>query len=303
MNAQSDTSTKLDIFQIVTNRIIALLEEGTLPWQKPWSEAGLPANLISKRPYRGLNVWLLLSLNYQQNLFLTWDQLKKLGGSVKAGEKGHVVVYWRTVKKEEDFEKATDTKARSILRYYKVFNLAQVTGIPESMIPQLEHSQDNPITECDAIVANMPQCPSIKFKENRAYYHIVEDYINMPKRKSFKSGESYYSTLFHELVHCTGHEKRLNRKTLTEMAGPGSESYSIEELVAEMGACYLTSFVGIINTEIKNSAAYINGWLEKLRNDKRFVLFASSYAQRAADFILNVKPLDEKEPDEQISPM
>lgn len=300
MNAQPDTSTKLDVFEIVTNRLIELLEQGTLPWQKPWSEAGLPANLISKRPYRGLNVWLLLSLNYQNNLFLTWDQLKKLGGSVKLGEKGNVVVYWRTVKKEDNLEATKDEKPKSILRYYKVFNISQCTGIPEGMIPQVVEHEHNPIAECEAIVSHMPQCPSIKFKEQKAFYAIDGDYINMPKKKSFAGSEGYYSTLFHELVHSTGHEKRLNRKTVTEMAEFGSEPYSIEELIAEMGACYLTSFAGIINTEIKNSAAYINAWLEKLKNDKRFILFASSYAQKAADFILNVKVADAKDGIEEV---
>lgn len=295
MNVETDTSTKLDVFEIVTNRIISLLEQGTLPWQKPWTESGLPANLISKRPYRGLNVWLLLSLNYEQNLFLTWDQLKKMGGSVKQGEKGHVVVFWKTVKKEEDLENARKERPKSILRYYKVFNISQCTGIPEIKIPATPENEHNPILECEAIINQMAQCPQIKFKEQQAFYHIGGDYINMPKKKSFASIESYYSTLFHELVHSTGHEKRLNRKTVTEMAEFGSEPYSIEELIAEMGACYLTSFAGIINTEIKNSASYIKGWLEVLKNDKRFILFASSYAQKAVDFILNLSVSKEAE--------
>src|SRR5882724_6484234 len=120
---------KIDVYEIVTNRIIELLDQGTIPWQKPWTEAGIPANLLSKRPYRGVNLWLLLSLNYERNLFLTWDQLKKIGGSVKQGEHGHVVVFWKTVKKNDSLENKTQ-KNVPLLRYYKVFAIEQCKDIP-----------------------------------------------------------------------------------------------------------------------------------------------------------------------------
>jgi antirestriction protein ArdC len=287
MDSNNNSSTKVDVYKIVTDRIIELLEQGTVPWQKPWTDAGVPANLLSKRPYRGINLWLLLSLNYERNLFLTWDQLKKIGASVKKGEVGHVVIYWKTSSKKEDAINDEKEKKAPLLRYYKVFNISQLRDLPENLIEPLVVKEDDPIAECEAIVNDMPQCPAIKHKEQKAFYHIEEDYINMPKRKSFKSIESYHSTLFHELVHSTGHEKRLNRKTITEMAEFGSEPYSIEELVAELGSAYLSSFVGILNTGIQNSAAYINGWLEKLKNDKRFMVQASGQAQRAVDFIIN----------------
>jgi antirestriction protein ArdC len=135
----------------------------------------------------------------------------------------------------------------------------------------------------------MPQCPPIKHKVQKAFYDIETDHINMPRKKSFSSSESYYSTLFHELVHSTGHEKRLNRPSITEMAEFGSEVYSIEELVAELGAAYLCSSAGILTGQIKDSAAYIQGWLAKLKNDKRFIVRASGYSQRAVDYILNIK--------------
>ena len=155
------------------------------------------------------------------------------------------------------------------------------------------------ILECESIITGMPQCPVIKFKEKEAYYHIVEDYINMPKRKSFKSAELYYATLFHELVHSTGAEKRLNRKTINEMAEFGSEMYSIEELIAELGSAYLSSFTGILSKGIQNNAAYIKGWLGKLKNDKRFIVQASGQAQRAVDFIMNTQVADSKDEGEQ----
>jgi antirestriction protein ArdC len=288
MDSNTSTHPKVDVYSIVTNRIIELLENGTVPWQKPWTETGVPSNLISKRPYRGINLWLLLSLNYQRNLFLTWDQLKKIGASVKQGEHGHVVIYWKTSPKAEDVLDGDKEKKVPLLRYYKVFNISQCRDLPEHLVETFVAKEHNPIAECEAVIAGMPQCPSIKHKENQAFYNIDADYINMPKRKLFKTIEGYYVTLFHELVHSTGSEKRLNRKTIAEMYEMGGEAYSIEELVAELGSAYLASFTGILNpAEIQNSAAYINGWLTKLKGDKRFIVHASGQAQRAVDFIIN----------------
>ena len=297
MEPNSAPAHKPDVYQIVTDRIIELLERGTAPWRLPSTLGGLPKNLLTNRPYRGINVWLLLAHGYEQNLFLTWEQLKSVGGSVKRGEKGHVVVFYKSVKKEvEDLD--TEEKERSIpvLKYFKVFNLSQCTNIPEHLLPKLEERSIEPIVACEAIVKDMPHCPVIKHEKQRAFYHIADDYVNMPARRNFKSAEAYYSTLFHELVHSTGHESRLNRKTITQMAEFGTEPYSIEELVAEIGTCYLNSHVGILNTQEGDSAAYIKGWLSKLRDDKRFVVYAASYAQRAADYILNVQSEEDRHP-------
>ncbi len=287
MDSNNTSSTKVDVYSIVTNRIIELLESGTVPWQKPWTDAGLPANLLSKRPYRGINLWLLLSLNYERNLFLTWDQLKKIGASVKQGEHGHVVIYWKTSPKNEDV--VDGEKKTPILRYYKVFNIAQCRDIPESLVEALVHKEHNPIAECEAIINGMPNSPLLIFTGNKAYYDIEKDHVVLPSLKKFKSSEGYYSTLFHELVHSTGSEKRLNRNTITNMFEHGGDAYSMEELVAELGSAYLSSFTGILKTEeLKNSAAYIKGWLSKLKDDKRFIVQASGMAQRAVDFIINI---------------
>ncbi len=286
MNSNNNgSSAKLDVYAIVTTRITELLEQGTIPWRQPWTGAGIPRNAISKRPYRGINLWLLLSLQFEQNLFLTWDQIKKLGGSVKQGEHGHVVIYWKTPPKNDDV--VDGEKKVPILRYYKVFNIAQCRDLPEDLIPPIEATEHNPILECEAVVSGMPQCPEIRHKQQEAFYHKVDDYINMPKKKSFKNPELYYATLFHELVHSTGSEKRLNRSSISEMAEFGSELYSLEELIAEMGSAYLSSFTGIEHKSMESTVAYIQGWLRKLRNDKRFIVQASGQAQRAVDFIIN----------------
>jgi antirestriction protein ArdC len=289
MESNNAPAAKLDVYALVTNRIIELLERGTAPWQLPWTHGGLPMNLLTKRPYRGINLWLLLSIGYEQNLFLTWDQLKSINGSVKRGEKGHIVVFYKTLKKHAELDEEEKERSIPLLRYYKVFNVEQCTGIPAHLLPEIKHETINPIFACEKIVAQMQQCPPIKHEKQQAFYDPARDYVNMPKRRSFKSSESYYGTLFHELVHSTGHEKRLKRKTITEMAEFGSEPYSLEELIAEIGTCYLCSHVGILAKEEANSAAYIQGWLKKFKNDKRFVIYASSYAQRATDYILNVQ--------------
>ena len=247
MDSQNTSSTTLDVYQMVTDRIVGLLEAGTVPWQKPWTESGLPMNVISKRPYRGINLWLLLSLNYERNLFLTWDQLKKIGGSVLQGQHGHIVVFWKQVKKvPEELDGTGKAKQIPMLRYYKVFNVEQCRDVPKDLIPELVKTPIDPILECEAIINTMPDSPLLIFTGKKAFYDIEKDHVVLPNLKRFKTSESYYSTLFHELVHSTGAEKRLCRKTITEMAEFGSEPYSMEELIAELGAAYLNSFTGIL---------------------------------------------------------
>ena len=279
------TTEKRDVYTIVTDRIIELLKQGTIPWKKPWVEAGIPQNLISRRVYRGLNVMLLASLGYEQNYFLTYSQIKELGASVKKDEKSYPVVYWNWVEPKQEEGEILNTKKYPFLRYYNVYNVAQCTDIPPEKIPVVTR-QTHPIAACEHIIESMPTKPKITQKENKAYYNPLLDFINMPKMGTFTSDESYYATLFHELIHSTGHLTRLNRKGLLEMTEFGSQPYSFEELVAEIGACYLESLTGIAEKQIDNNAAYISGWLEKLENDDHFIVLASSQAQKAVDYIL-----------------
>ena len=286
--------TRIDVYKIINDRIIEQLEKGTMPWRKPWTSAGLPLNIISKRPYRGINMILLAMEGYEHNLFLSFKQVGDIGGKVKKGEKGHMVVYWNQGDSKQDksapVDESTESKKKAILRYYYVFNVAQCENIPEKYLPKEREATELP--SCEAIVSAMPQCPPIKHKEQIAFYNVKDDFVNMPKKRSFKSDESYYSTLFHELVHSTGHESRLKRETIMQMAEFGGEVYSLEELIAEMGTCYLQSFAGITG-QFQQSAAYIKGWLGKLKGDKRFIFQASKAAQKATDFILNIKYVDE----------
>jgi antirestriction protein ArdC len=141
-----------------------------------------------------------------------------------------------------------------------------------------------------AIVENMPKRPAIKYGLRSAFYSPSEDFVGMPSREMFSTEDAFYSTIFHEHVHASGHATRLNRPTLTESQGFGSDPYCKEELIAEMGAAFLCGHAGIVESTMTDSAAYIQDWLEKLQNDKSLVVSAAAQAQHAADFILGRTP-------------
>jgi antirestriction protein ArdC len=286
--------TSHDIYAIVTDKIINLLDRGIIPWRKPWHGRGAPCNLLTMRPYRGINVLLLNMLGYKQNYFLSFNQVKAIGGSVKKNEKSQLVVFWKYLGKNNETatEETAEKKSRRVLRYYHVFNVEQCTGIPDRFIPPVPQNANDPITLCEQTVLGMPNRPDICHLDNEAYYVPTEDYVNMPDIEYFTKSEAYYATLFHELVHSTGHSSRLDRKGITEKTTYGTELYSTEELIAELGSCYLQSHTGAVYDQLANSAAYIQGWLKKLREDKRCIIYASNCAQKASDYILNIHPSD-----------
>ena len=281
-----------DVYDIVTKIIIQQLEQGIIPWKQPWKDIGPPRNLITQRPYRGMNFLLLNAMNFPQNEFLTFKQVQDLGGRVKKGEKANLVVLWVWIDEDETKRRQeVQGRKRPIMRYYFVFNVSQCTGLP-ARVEQLEVKPNDPIEKCEAIVKAMPNPPKIVHTENEAYYHPIGDFINMPSMQMFESSQGYYATLFHEMIHSTGYEGRLNRRELVEPTKFGSELYSIEELTAEIGSCYLTSYAGIELNGLSNSVAYLNGWLDRLKQDKKFIVYASAHAQKAVDYILNIKHKD-----------
>ncbi|MEZ5016061.1 MAG: zincin-like metallopeptidase domain-containing protein [Flavipsychrobacter sp.] len=285
------TKPRKDVYAIVTEKIVEQLEQGTVPWRKPWIGGGVPTNLLSKRPYRGINIMLLAMYGYEHNLFLTSKQLKEIGGSIKPEEHPQIVVFWNFPDEEETEEENSKRKA-PILRYYTVFNIAQCEGIPKEYLPKAREKVHTN-TQVEDILKGMPNAPKVYHKEPKAYYNPLKDYVNMPKQNSFVSDNAYYSTLLHEIIHATGHHSRCNRKNLIEMSEFGINNYSHEELVAEIGSCYLQSLCDI-EDEFEQSAAYIQGWLKVLKNDRRFILSASSQAQKAVDYVLNEERIDLK---------
>jgi antirestriction protein ArdC len=269
-------------YEIVTESIIKQLESGVAPWRKPW-RTEMPANLVSKKEYRGINIFLLASQGYGSRYWVTYRQAQTLAGSVKKGEHGSKVVFWKIDDyRKENKETGEPENRKSILfRYYTVFNLEQCEGIkspePHGVIP--------PIEQCEHIVNSMPNPPSFE-QDSRAFYRPSTDTVGMPARSAFESAEKYYSTLFRELTHSTGHPSRVGREGIMEHNPFGSEDYSKEELVAEMGAAMLCGVAGVESRTLDNSASYLQSWINRLRSDSRLIVSAASQAQKAADYIL-----------------
>jgi antirestriction protein ArdC len=201
----------------------------------------------------------------------------------------------------ENQDQTAKTKWVPVVRYYRVFNLAQCEGIKDPDIPPASYPGLQPIDAAEKFIGEYPDSPKIVQKGDKAYYVPSEDTIYVPKLNRYKIREEYYSTLYHELVHSTGHEKRLGRKTLTELCPFGSTNYSREELVAEMGAAILCGEAGIENGTIDNSASYIAGWLKRLQDDRGLVVLAAAQAQKAVDLILGRK-FEVDQPDDVIVP-
>ncbi len=278
--------TRKDVYEIITSRILAALEQGTVPWHQPWTSQP-PANLITRKPYRGVNVLLLGMQPVSSPWWATYRQVAELGGHVRKGEHGTPVVFWKWFDRGEEMadpEEGAPTQRPPILRYYTVFSADQCDGIAQHL-PVGKSAPVEPIAEAEAIVAGMPNLPHIEAGPHAAY-SPPRDVVIIPDRDRFVGAEAYHATLFHELAHSTGHPTRLNRPTLTESTNFGSEVYTKEELVAELAASFLCAQAGITNRTLDNSASYIGGWLKKLSEDRLLVVHAAAAAQKAADYIL-----------------
>ncbi len=267
------------VYEIITSQILAALEQGEIPWRKPWRTLP-PANLITKKPYRGINVFLLGFAGYGSQYWLTFNQAKQLGGNVRRGEHGTKIVFWKFDTYETEVDGEMEERKFAFLRYYTVFNLEQTEGLKAL----LELPPAFPIESAESIVHGMPNPPAFE-QDFRAAYIPWRDVVTMPSRTAFDSQEEYYSTLFHELTHATGHAKRLGREGFDTPQQFGGESYSKEELIAEMGSAMLCGVAGIEQCTIANSAAYLKSWIGRLKADSKLVISAASAAQKAADYI------------------
>jgi len=277
------TKPHIDVAQIVTNQILDALDRGIVPWRKPW-KTELPKNLISGKAYRGINLLLLSLSPYASPYYLTYKQVEDLGGHVIAGSRGFRIVYWRILEHVSPQGELTEIP---LLKYYVVFNLEQVGGISPDKLPKTETISINPIQECEHVVNRMEHRPQI-INAQDAHYNRAIDTVGIPPRDRFTSPEEYYSTLFHELVHSTGHPSRLDREVKMPLAAMGQD-YSREELVAEIGSAFLCAHTHISPSTIQNQASYIAGWLKVLNNDRWCVISASAAANKAVAYILGLK--------------
>jgi antirestriction protein ArdC len=271
-----------DVYEKVTARIIAALEAGTVPWRKGWTNA---PRSVHGHKYRGINALILGLSGYASPVWITYQQARKEGGYVRQGEKGTPVILWkRTERRMKDPETGEELAVGSFYATtYTVFNVEQCADLP----PELYETRDEPaeLESAEDIVARYVNGPSITHGGDRACYSPELDAVRLPPRAAFESAEEYYSTLFHELTHSTGHESRLDRD-LKPLA-LDSHAYSREELVAELGAAFLCARAGLTNPALlANQAAYCKGWLGWLKDDRRLLVLAASAAQRAVDHIM-----------------
>ncbi|VGO12619.1 DNA primase TraC [Pontiella desulfatans] len=281
------------INEMITQKMIERINAtGTLPWRKPWvSRDTRPQNLVSRKPYRGVNAFMLHMMGYAQPYFLTIKQANQLGGKIRKGEKSMPVVFWKFVEPDKASEDPDKQKGYAMLRYYHVFNVAQCEGIPERKIPKLvlPDREVCPIEEAERLIADMPNKPVIEYNRSYAAYNPLTDTVRVPPQEMFMSDASFFSTCFHELTHSVGHRSRLARKAVMDPVKFGSHEYSREELVAEMGAAFLCGHCGILPEVEDNSAAYLNSWLERLKADPSMLVSAGQQAQKAYDYIVAEK--------------
>lgn len=285
-----------DVYSQITDFVIAQLEKGVIVWRKGWNTKGLPKNVITGLPYRGWNVvflnYITLLKEYPTPYFITFKQAQAKGGHVRKGEKGIPIIYWAKIEGKHESDTEPEAAERLVLlipRQYIVFNIAQTEGIEFPEIEAVPETVIDSLAACDRIVNNMPHAPEIRYRGDRAWYSPARDLVNIPEKALFNSTEEHYCTLFHELAHSTGHASRLNRKELVASDGFGGELYSKEELTAEFAAAFLCAVGGIQQqSTLINSAAYIQGWLQSLKDDKTLIVKAAAQAQKAADYILNM---------------
>ena len=271
----------MDIYAEITNRMIQEMEQGIIPWQKPWMASGAAISHTTGKPY-SLLIQMLLG---RAGEWLTFKQVQQEGGFVRKGEKAHMVVFWKFLQVKD--EETDELKEVPFLRYYNVFHLDQCEGIAAKYSAMVERPAQADAA-AEAIIDAYITREGVKLNHtegDRAFYQPSTDSITLPLMAQFTETAEYYGTAFHEMVHSTGHTKRLNR--LDNTAFFGSESYSKEELVAEIGAAALVNHAGLETAKsFHNSAAYVQNWLQALKGDKRFIVSAAGKADKAVEFIL-----------------
>lgn len=293
------TKPRRDVEQEVTDRMMAALESGTIPWRKPWTVAGFAhTSVATGKPYRGMNVWLLaltsMERGYVSPFWLTFKQAQDHGGTVRKGEKGTQVLFWKMLDVQDRDRPTNDdgskrTKRIPLVRGYTVFNLEQCDDV--KMPPRFTISDEGrePVAVPDAmreVLDGYVNGPSVRFvTQDSAHYDPAADCITLPTLDQFGTSAGFVATALHELTHSTGHPSRLDREQRNHF---GTDLYAREELVAEMGSAMLAASAGL-DTDFDQSAAYVKNWLGALRDDKSLVIVAAQRAQKAVDRILGTE--------------
>lgn len=290
---------KADIYERITSRIVADLEQGVRPWLKPWSAEHAAGRItrplrFNGLPYQGINVLTLwgesVAKGFAAPIWMTFKQAQELGGHVRKGEHGSLVVYADRIRRTERDEATGEEAEREIpfLKGYTVFNVEQVEDLPAHFYAMAEPRLDPVQRNARAEAFFSATRADVRHGGNMAYYAIGSDHVQVPPFEAFRDPESYYATLAHEMTHWTRHPKRLDRDFGRKRWGDAG--YAMEELVAELGAAFLSADLDLTPEPREDHAAYIGSWLEVLKNDKRAIFTAASYAQRAADFLGGLQP-------------
>jgi antirestriction protein ArdC len=281
----------------VTEQIISELEKGNVVWKQPWKNLGLCKNLLSKSSYSGFNQfylsWSLQKRGFSSPYFLTFQQARTIGAKVKKGAKSFQIVFWKAINTEistaGEIDLPQNNKTTLFPFVHYVFNIDDIENIDSKyfLITETDTISNSTIQKCENVISDMQNKPNIIFGGNEAFYSPNLDFVQIPHINQFNTSQNYYSTLFHELIHSTGHKTRLNR--FSENILPsifGSVDYSKEELTAEIGATFLNAHCGIKDQVFDTSVAYIQNWLKTLKSDPKLIFSASSKAQKAVQFIL-----------------
>jgi|SRR5882672_3484327 len=286
-----------DTYQDMTDKVLALLDQGTVIWQQQWQGGrsdGGPRNLASKKLYRGINTFILNYARYEGHYSSSWwgtyKQILERGGQVRKGEKSVQIIWWNLLRKQDEVDGKLVNKTIPLLRTYNVFNVEQADWPEGSRRPaEPEVTEVDAIDAAEKLITNyLATGPSLRHGGEMAFYAPSQDRIQMPQRNDFVSADAYYSTLYHEATHSTGHSKRLARDGIADgtFGRFGDPVYSKEELVAEMGAAMLSGIAGIELNTIESSAAYLAHWRDVLKGDNKLIIQAAAQAQKAADLIL-----------------
>lgn len=280
----------MDINEMITNKFIEQMEKGTIPWEKPWTGTSNGSfNRVSKKPYSLLNQMLLVHTGE----YASFKQWAELGGKVRKGEKSETVVFWKSFEKENE---NGEMETHYTLRYLPVFHISQVDDVKPLYVEELPINKIETCSDAENVFKSYIDREHITFNEsldNRACYSPITDTIHLPLKEQFIDTSEYYSTLFHETTHSTGHKKRLDR--IKDNAHFGSVPYSKEELIAEMGSAFMLHYLNIeTDKSFRNSTAYLQSWISVLRNDKNMIISASRKSEKAFNYILDIKESEEK---------
>ncbi|WP_213742229.1 zincin-like metallopeptidase domain-containing protein [Bradyrhizobium sp. dw_411] len=289
---------RASLYTEITDKIVAELEAGRVPWVQPWGTAAakaplaLPRNATTQRRYSGINVLILwgavIEHGFSGQSWLTFRQALGLGGHVRKGERGTTVVYADRFTPEDERRRAAETGeepgAIPFLKRFTVFNTDQCDGLPEEIAASIIPPPPGQIEpQAEALIAATGA--DFRIGGARAYYNVVGDFVQVPPPGAYFEPINWHRTAFHELGHWTGAPGRLKRD---HSGSFGSKSYAREELVAEMAGAFVCASLGIVPTV--RHADYIGSWLEVLREDNRAIVRAASAASKASDFLLAFQP-------------